>query len=135
MKHLLLSLVAISFASSGLARAGEWEQYHHSGTEKPYSVKVLDLDDPWAIKSLEDAAKKLNFSVVEKSCQILTDLPIGTAQGNHSFGGICEVDFGGVEVTAMICDDILVGRPTIQIITHPTRHSLHKFVVENCYGG
>lgn len=80
-----------------------------------------------------------------KDCDTIIDLPIGTAHGNHSYGGICTLENNNYETKMMICGDIMLGRSYIQFT--PKLKSLSEkkpnllpefltnFVIKNCYGG
>ena len=43
------------------------------------------------------------------SCWKLIDVPVGTAHGNHSFGGYCALERSGKTSTVEICNDDMVG--------------------------
>ena len=78
------------------------------------------------------------------SCMGVIDLPVGTARGNHSYGGYCTLqttDSGTQNV--LICDDELVGHlnmaPHKETIETPMTldqiRTLALFTKNNCYGG
>ena len=70
-----------------------------------------------------------------KECEKVIDLPVGTAKGNHSYGGICTLDQGGKEIKFIICADIMVGHQVMQFGGILSQERLAKFVALNCFGG
>lgn len=72
-----------------------------------------------------------------KSCRLLVDVPVGTARGNHSFGGYCIINVKKSDLSYMICDDEMVGRFSIKE-THEKNMDmieLGRFVRDKCFGG
>ena len=69
-------------------------------------------------------------------CRTLIDVPVGTAHGNHSFGGLCTYSENGHNSSVMICDDEMVGHFKMEKIDHEiSAQKLVDFVVSNCFGG
>ena len=68
-------------------------------------------------------------------CKILIDVPVGTAHGNHSYGGFCTLVDGSAS-NVIICDDDMVGHFKMEPSDRkPTMQRLVDFVAKNCYGG
>lgn len=70
-------------------------------------------------------------------CSALIDLPVGTASGNDSFGGLCTLAADGKRSEVQICDDDMVGHFAMQP-ADPARRTdaaLIEFTNANCYGG
>ncbi len=71
-----------------------------------------------------------------ESCTSLIDVPVGTAHGNHSFGGLCTHTDGGKKSAVMVCDDDMLGHFQMKKIAREvSMQELVDFVVSNCYGG
>lgn len=70
------------------------------------------------------------------ACSSLVDVPVGTAHGNHSFGGLCTLVDGGNKASVMICDDEMVGHFRMEKIDHKVAtQELINFIISNCFGG
>lgn len=69
------------------------------------------------------------------SCDTILELPVGTAYGNRSYGGICHVD-GGTAAKIAICDDEMIGHFKVRPLdTHGmTRQELAVFIAVYCTG-
>ncbi len=69
-------------------------------------------------------------------CSSLIDVPVGTARGNHSFGGICTLVENGKKSSVMICDDEMVGHFRMEKMDRKVPvQGLIDFIVSNCFGG
>jgi uncharacterized protein len=69
-------------------------------------------------------------------CKILIELPVGVADGNHSYGGICSVTEKIKQSDILICDDEMVGHLKIEHVNHRvSMHELVNFIASNCVGG
>jgi uncharacterized protein YecT (DUF1311 family) len=69
-------------------------------------------------------------------CETLVDIAVGTAHGNHSFGGLCRL--GGERTTSffMVCNDEMMGHfKVIPAASGTTRYELADFTIKNCFGG
>jgi len=71
------------------------------------------------------------------ACYMLIDVPVGTAHGNHSYGGICTLVNGSEKTDVLICNDEMVGHFKMIKIDRAatTKNDLIKFTACNCYGG
>ena len=70
------------------------------------------------------------------NCSSLIDIPVGTARGNHSFGGICTLVENGKKSSVMICDDEMVGHFRMEKMDRNVPvQELIDFIVSNCFGG
>ncbi len=70
-------------------------------------------------------------------CKTLVDLPVGTASGNHSFGGYCQLERTSQRSDVEICNDDMFGHFSMQPIDpkHAKDQDLIDFTNANCYGG
>lgn len=69
-------------------------------------------------------------------CKVLIDVPVGTAHGNHSYGGLCALSEDEKKSNIMICNDDMIGHFKMDKVMHEvTMQELVDFVVSNCYGG
>ena len=73
-------------------------------------------------------------------CGFVIDLPVGVAQGNHSYGGYCQSADGKDSQMFMICTDMLIGLFKLQPLEENKMpddgiNVLAKFTADNCYGG
>lgn len=69
-------------------------------------------------------------------CEALVDIAVGTAHGNHSFGGLCKVRSGNDTKYVMMCDDEMIGH--FQMLTASSgtsNHELADFTIKYCFGG
>jgi uncharacterized protein len=70
-------------------------------------------------------------------CEKLIDLPVGSAEGNHSYGGLCTLQQGASRSTVMICNDEMIGHfglRTVQDQDVPDE-ALIDFTRAECFGG
>jgi len=70
-------------------------------------------------------------------CYKLVDLPVGTANGNHSFGGYCRMDEGGARTDVMICNDDMFGHFAVDRAEAKDAgdKALVDYVNTRCFGG
>jgi uncharacterized protein YecT (DUF1311 family) len=70
-------------------------------------------------------------------CDMLIDVPVGTAHGNHSYGGFCTLINDSEKSDVQICDDDMVGHFKMVKINRSTssKQDLIKFTIANCFGG
>ena len=70
-------------------------------------------------------------------CFKLIDLPTGTADGNHSFGGLCRLQNGAARSDVKICNDDMVGHFSMEPtdLGKESDKSLVDFVNAHCFGG
>ncbi|MGB9107233.1 MAG: lysozyme inhibitor LprI family protein [Telluria sp.] len=67
-------------------------------------------------------------------CETLVDIAVGTAHGNHSFGGICKLktETGFF----LVCNDEMIGHFNIvKVSGEATRYGLADFTIKSCFGG
>lgn len=81
------------------------------------------------------AAQKQSGKIV--SCSRLINLPVGTANSNNSYGGMCTLQDGTQRKAVEICNDDMFGHFTIR--PSPTLDASNKllidFTYEQCFGG
>lgn len=70
-----------------------------------------------------------------RSCRVLLDVSLGHAQGNHSYGGICSLQFGKIRREFLLCNDQLVGHFALAADFVVSREWVARFVRANCVGG
>ncbi|WP_202594191.1 lysozyme inhibitor LprI family protein [Frateuria defendens] len=70
-------------------------------------------------------------------CSRLIDLPVGTANGNHSFGGLCTLQSGSTRSAVEICNDDMVGHFSMKNIEPQDTpgKDLVDFTHAECFGG
>jgi hypothetical protein len=99
---------------------------------------VITLENPnERIPHFEKDAKNYGINMEITECQMLIDIPVGTAHGNHSYGGYCQLQNEGKKRIVEICDDDMVGHFEISfspVSTIDKRRHI-EFVASNCYGG
>lgn len=104
--------------------------------ETRYSINVLSSREfPERIRSFNKSLGE-NGGVIT-SCQKIVDLPVGTVNGNHSYGGFCRITKSGLSKKVMICNDVLVGHFKSDILFEKAERDaadLAEYVVHNCYG-
>lgn len=67
-------------------------------------------------------------------CETLIDIAVGTAHGNHSFGGICKLK--NETGFFMVCNDEMIGHFNIVNVSgEATRYGLADSTIKNCFGG
>ena len=68
---------------------------------------------------------------------MLIDLPEGVADGNHSYGGFCNLRVHNLEIPVEVCKDVIVGYFKLMPTTSQPedKTALAAFVAANCYGG
>lgn len=70
------------------------------------------------------------------SCESLVDIPIGTARGNHSFGGLCKLKSEKDTGFFMVCNDEMIGHFQLTRASGSvTRNELADFTIKHCFGG
>lgn len=85
-------------------------------------------------QSLKDEKMDGNISY----CRRVIDIPVGTARGNHSYGGLCVYENPpATPKRVLICNDILVGHFKMATLKAEEDEvtSLSGFVRDNCFGG
>lgn len=108
-----------------------------SGTN--YGVQLLEGEHAQSIiesfnKSIKD--KKITGNI--SYCRRVINIPVGTAHGNHSYGGLCVYENPPEEPKKiLICNDVLVGhfKMTALKAEEDDVLSLSGFVRDNCFGG
>lgn len=118
--------------------------------DRMYNLYVLDETEfPDAIKVMEHAKEfsskfqKNEISEPIDNCNFVIDLPVGTVNGNHSYGGYCstKTEKGIKSKSMIICGDVMVGHfkvedRVIEGFRAPQDiNTLAEFVAKNCTGG
>lgn len=105
-----------------------------------YLVNTIDPNE----KIYDEVFEKLKSALTKhhavsgtiESCKKIIDIPVGTAHGNHSYGGICSLRYKDENIRIMICADELVGHNVVSITQRGFFfNDLVKFTALNCYGG
>ncbi|USX26530.1 lysozyme inhibitor LprI family protein [Oxalobacteraceae bacterium OTU3CINTB1] len=112
----------------------------------------LDLSEEYAsngenhfLMTLRDAnARNQSFSKdlsrrklgAVSGCETLVDIAVGTAHGNHSFGGLCRLGSERAASFFMVCNDEMLGNfKVMPAASGTTRYQLADFTIKNCFGG
>lgn len=70
------------------------------------------------------------------ACESLVEIPIGTASGNNSFGGICKIGDRNSDPFFMLCNDRMIGHfKLVAAAPALTQKQLIDFTIEHCFGG
>lgn len=112
--------------------------YILDGTEFPNAIKVMEHT-----KEFSSKFQKNDISEPIYNCDFVIDLPVGTVNGNHSYGGYCSTRAEkGIKPKYMIvCGDVMVGHfkaeeLIIKDFKSPEEiNTLAEFVAKNCTGG
>lgn len=87
---------------------------------------------------LNEALKDRNSFGHLENCRRIIEIPVGTADGDHSYGGLCLLNENSSKLNhVMICNDDLVGHFKIRHIQRYEDNisDLIRFVIDNCTGG
>jgi hypothetical protein len=139
LKFYSLTCSLMSAIASGSAAARDTQANYPAETvtidEQNYNL--VQQRDPNA--QLRKFNKVLNSKRMPplRSCILLLDLPVGTANGNHSFGGVCEQRVNHRINRLMVCQDEMIGHFALQPVDQRevSKEELARFVAEHCYGG
>lgn len=98
---------------------------------------VIYRDPSVRIDSFNKSLVQQKISGKIIGCSMLLDVPVGTAHGNHSFGGLCILQKGSVRSDVKICNDDMIGHFSIKNIDRKdeSEKSLADFTNEECFGG
>lgn len=147
-KVLFLTSALIFLLLSGNARSE-----NSSSWKNPTAERVADIDvfgGKYCLQLLEgvyaeEVIKSFNENLKDKKidgnisyCRRVINIPIGTARGNHSYGGLCLLETpSNAPQKIMICNGVLVGH--FKLIPLKAEEddvqSLSSFVRDNCFGG
>lgn len=140
IKYLIIALTCMSFALSLGANARISTLYYKEGRD--YNLIVEEADNETNqeeyLDSFNKAAESNKFEGKIKNCTFLIDIPRGTARGNHSYGGFCELELGDDVSRVIVCTDEMVGHFKVQKLENDYLHNtnlLPNFVIDNCVGG
>jgi hypothetical protein len=78
-----------------------------------------------------------------EACKRVIEMPVGVAQGNRSYGGLCILNEDSKKTYIKVCSDEMLGRFVIEPFLYenkagqyfPDLNDLARFVAKNCYGG
>lgn len=98
-------------------------------------VNVITPADSRLPSFRRSGAKQLQGKLT--GCELLVDVPVGTAQGNHSFGGYCLLETKGKKMPVLVCDDDMAGHYSLQETDGQPIDvkTLGEFVLRECFGG
>lgn len=133
----MTALLALVFVPSSRVWAGAKTSVKIGDTR--YNLVIFDRDEyPPVFEKITGALARENYPGTLEYCKLVIDLPVGTAQGNHSYGGLCTIKHEETYSKVMVCHDEMLGR----LATAPleagkvyTINQLIKFVAAHCYGG
>jgi|GEM_PF-3125058 len=103
--------------------------------------RVILLDGGDAQLTIEAFNQSLKDKKVDGNisyCRRVIDIPVGTARGNHSYGGLCMYENPpAASQKVLICNDVLVGHFKMVPLKAEEDEvmSLSGFVRDNCFGG
>lgn len=100
-------------------------------------VNVVPYRDPnYRIGSFNQSLANEKQSGRIIGCSRLIDLPVGYANSNHSFGGVCILQDGAQRKDVEICNDDMVGHFQMQSLPQGAiDKQLIDFTYEYCFGG
>lgn len=142
MKRVLLILLASllpiysAYAGVGTSIMSDGEVYNlHLYESEEHAGLIANFN-----RVIQD--KKIPEEI--RNCELIIDLPVGHAYGNHSYGGYCTSIVGKTYKHLMICTDDFMARLKIQQqdpnnkfewLQKGMLNTLVKFVADHCYGG
>lgn len=96
----------------------------------------LEYDSSYRIESFNESLSHTSSGKIT-ACKLLVDIAVGTAHGNHSYGGLCTLTTGNKTEPVRICNDDMVGHFSLMKLDRNTTtiEELGTFVADNCYGG
>lgn len=105
---------------------------------RDYRVETLTAPQARAevISYFNTGIKHLGMRNQIAECSLIIDLPVGTKDGNHSYGGVCKLH-KLAKPDILVCYDKMLGRFAIAHPHYLLEHkaSLAQFVAANCFGG
>lgn len=106
------------------------ENYRSAGEDHNL---VTEADSNWRNASFNKDLLRHGLAPVT-GCETLVDVAVGTAHGNHSYGGLCRPrDEPGF---VMVCNDEMIGHFQLAPASSATtRYQLADFVIAHCFGG
>ena len=78
--------------------------------------------------------RRVSPSAQVLACELMVELPVGTARGNRSYGAYCEVEVDGVQRSWVLCNDDMVGHFALASL-NPARLRIAQFTYDHCTGG
>lgn len=102
-----------------------------------FTNNVLLIHNPnEEVEAFNRSLKRFKKDGVITQCRTLIDIPVGTAHGNHSYGGICTLSSDESTSDVLICNDRMVGHfQMTEIEKEISNQELADFVMANCFGG
>ncbi len=97
-------------------------------------VRQKDADERLASFNQALAARQM---AALDACALVVDLPVGTAHGNHSYGGVCEQRAAPAKRLVLVCNDDMIGHFGLRVLGRPKAsvEELARFVADECFGG
>jgi hypothetical protein len=131
-RHALVKFIATECAVPRIEVDGSGDVL----TFETYQQFIRDLSGSDLIARFQADFHEHKVAGKITSCETSLVLPVGTAHGNSSYGGICHVDGGAVGKVA-ICDDDMIGHFKVRPLGTQgmTRQELAVFVAAYCTGG
>lgn len=128
----LASLVLAGFASQAFSQSGRCTEAK-CGPFGLYDVREARIVEEQIVRFTE-SLNLVSPSARVLSCELMIDLPVGTARGNHSYGAYCQVEVDGVRRSWVLCNDQMVGHFALASFG-PIRSQIAQFTYDNCTGG
>lgn len=137
IRYLVLSFSLIVGVQSTLAHANPPNEFIGGVAVNTSNGAALRISDPnQRNESFNSNLKRRGLKERITKCTSLIDVPVGTAHGNHSYGGLCTTAEGRKKMRVMICDDEMIGHFELKKVQRKVKmQELVDFVVSNCYGG
>lgn len=98
---------------------------------------VIFRDPNAGIRWFDTELERFSIQGSIVDCSLLIDLPAGVANGNHSYGGFCNLRVQNLEMQVEVCKDVMAGHFQLMPITSQPedKTELAAFVAAHCYGG
>lgn len=108
---------------------------------EPESYREIDVftenNSNMRTVSFNESLKQSKQDGTFAKCSLLVSVHAGTAQGNHSYAGLCDLELNGKTRKVQVCNDDLVGHFKIQDEPpgNTKKPALMDFLINNCIGG
>lgn len=128
---ILIAIEGAAFPQSTSSTVGRIE----IGSEQFVILKISDSNSRNA-EFNRDLAEYMVPGQIPK-CEILIDVPVGSRDGNNSYGAYCTYRVDRRQIRIEICDDEMLGHFKLSPVAWSgnSTSDLAKFVADNCFGG
>lgn len=123
-------LLAYMFCASVFSREVEW------GGNESIARTIDDSQEiSKRVKAFNKSLHGRGYSGKITACSDIYDLPVGVANGNHSYGAVCSYEINRKIKKVFVCNDVMVGHFLLLDEVDDTDQWKLKTIYENCYGG